>query len=59
MKNETTHLLKNSCSSIGLIFTSNPSLGMKSGALCSSHKNFNHQIVYAKWSLKTCYSSSF
>ena len=49
--NEPTHVLNNS-SSINLIFTSQPNLGLDSGVHPSLHLNCPHQIVYAKFNVK-------
>ena len=52
---EPTHILGNSSSCIGLIFTSHPSLVMESGVHHSLHSNCHHQITYAKFNLKIHY----
>ena len=52
---EPAHILGNSSSCIGLIFTSHPSLVMESGVHHSLHSNCPHQITYAKFNLKIHY----
>ena len=52
---EPTHILGNSSSCIGLIFTSQPSLVMEWGVHLSLHSNCHQQITYAKFNLKIHY----
>ena len=54
--NEPTHLTANSSLCIDLIFTSQPNLVMEYGVHSSLHPNFHHQIIFAKFNLKICYS---
>ena len=53
--NEPTHILNNSSSCIGLIFTSQTNLEIESGAHSSLHANCHHQITYVKFSLNVIY----
>ena len=53
--NEPTHILLNSSSGIGLIFTYQPSIIIESGIHSSLHSSCHHQIVFAKFNLKICY----
>ena len=46
--NEPNHLLENSSSCIGSIFTSQPNLVVESVLHPSLHPNCHHQIVFAK-----------
>ena len=55
MINEPTHLLQNSSLCIGLIFTSQPNIVVKSGVHPSLHPNCHHQFVFAKFNLKIYY----
>ena len=57
--NEPTHLLENSSSCIGIIFTSQPNLALESGVHQSLHPNCHHQIVFAKFNLMIFYSPSY
>ena len=45
---ELTHILKNSCSSIDLIFTDQPVLITDSGAHTSLHRNCDHNIIFVR-----------
>ena len=45
---EPTHILRNSSSCIGLIFTDQPSLIIDSGTHPSLHPNCHHKIIYCK-----------
>ena len=49
--NVPTHLFPNSCSCIGLIFTSQPNIVVESGVHASLHPNCHHQIIFAKFNL--------
>ena len=53
--NEPTHILLNSSSGIGLIFTYQPSIVTESGIRSSLHSSCHHQIVFPKFDLKICY----
>ena len=53
--NEPTHILLNSSSGIGLIFTYQPSIIIESGIHSSLHSSCHHQIVFAKFNLRICY----
>ena len=53
--NEPTHLLQNSSSCIGLIFTSQPNIVVKSGVHPSLHSSCHHQIIFANFNLKIYY----
>ena len=57
--NEPIHLLQNSSSCIDLIFTSQPNIVVKSGVRPSLHPNCHHQIIFAKFNLKICYSPPY
>ena len=54
--NEPTHILPNSSSCIDLIFTSQPNMVIEPGIHSSLHSSCDHQIVFAKFSLKIFYS---
>ena len=51
--NEPTHILENSSSCIDLIFTSQPNLITESGVHPSLNPNCHHQVIYAKFNLKS------
>ena len=51
--NEPAHLLKNSSSCIDLIFTSQPNIVVESGVHPSFHPNYHHQVLFAKFDLKS------
>ena len=53
--NEPTHHSRESPSCIDLIFTSQPNLVMESGLYSLLHEDCHHQIIYAKFNLKTYY----
>ena len=53
--NEPTHILPNSSSCIDLIFTSQPNMVIESGIHSFLHSSCHHQIVFAKFYLKTCF----
>ena len=50
---EPTQILENSPLCIDLAFTSQPNLIVDSGTQPSLHPNCHHQIIYAKFNLKT------
>ena len=50
---EPTHVLSNSASCIGLLFTSQPNIVMYPGIHSSLHPNCHHQIIFAKFNLTT------
>ena len=52
---EPTHILTDSSSYIGLLFTSQPNLGMESEVHSSLHQNCHHEIIYAKINFKVFY----
>ena len=52
---EPTHILDNSRSCVGLIFTSQPNMVTESGVHASLHSNCYHQIICAKFDLKIIY----
>ena len=52
---EPTHILHNSRSCVGLIFTSQPNMVIDSGLHASLHSDCYHQIMYAKFDLKIIY----
>ena len=52
---EPTHILRNSSSCIGLIFTDQPSLIIDSGTHPSLHPNCHHKIIYCKIDLRIVY----
>ena len=52
---QPTHILNNSSSYVGLLFTSQPNLEIKSGVHSSLHLNCHHQIIYARFNLKVYY----
>ena len=52
---EPTHHTRNSSSCIDLIFVLQPNLVMESGVHSSLHENCHHQMIYAKFNLKTYY----
>ena len=56
---ELTHILSLSSSCIDLIFTSQPSLVMESGAHSSAHPNCHYQVVFAKFNLSILYQPPF
>ena len=45
---EATHILKNSCSCIDLIFSTQPNLITDSGVHPTLHSKCHHQIIYSK-----------
>ena len=53
--NEPTHIQGKSVSCIDLFFSSYPNLLMSSGIHSSLHQNCHHQIIFAKFHLKTHY----
>ena len=53
--NEPTHILENSSSRIGLIFTSQTNLSVESGSQPSLHPNCHLQIIYAKFNPEVLY----
>ena len=53
--NKSTHILNNSSSCIGLIFTSQLNLVTKSGVHSSPHSNCHHQITHVKFKLNVIY----
>ena len=50
------HILQNSSSCIGLIFTNQPNFVTDSGVHPSLHPNCHHHVVFSKLSLKIKYS---
>ena len=56
---EPTHILDNSSSCIGLIFTSQPNVTYESGVYPSLNPNCHRQVVYAKFNLKIYYSPQY
>ena len=57
--NEPTHILENSSSCIGLIFTLQPNLSVESVTQPSLHPNCHHQIVYAVFNLEVIYPLTY
>ena len=55
MINEPTHILENSSSRIGLIFTSQTNLSVESGTQPSLHLNCRYQIINAKFNPEVLY----
>ena len=45
---EPTHILENTSSCIGLIFTNQPNIVLDSGVHSSLHPKFHYQIIYSK-----------
>ena len=52
---EPTHIIDDSLSYIDLIFKTQPSLVMESGAYSCFHSNCHHHITFAKFNLKIHY----
>ena len=46
LKHEPTHILSNSSSCIGLIFTNQPNLLVGGGTHPSHHPNYHHPIIH-------------
>ena len=56
---EPTHIFENSSLFIGLIFTTQPHMALKSGVHHSLHQNCHHQIIFAKFNLKVYYPPTY
>ena len=56
---EPTHILENSSSCIGLIFTTQSNMVLESGVYHSIHQNCHHQVIFAKFNLKVYYPSPY
>ena len=53
--NEPTHMQVSSFSCIGLIFTNQPNLSVKSGVYACLHPNRHHQVIHSSFCLNISY----